>query len=75
MCLTFYENLNYIILLRCFKDASSPAGGKWWQKEVEETEYELDIAIPLALVEGEENEVEVEDTGDVYKLVSKPPVR
>ena len=52
----------------CISKAPTLEEKKWWEKEYEETEYELDISIPIAVVE---NKVVVEDTEDIYSMPDK----
>merc|ERR1719322_802907 len=46
----------------------SKEGGKWWEREETNAEYEYDIDIPLVMQEGEYTGVMVYDTEDVYSM-------
>ena len=56
------------MLSYCSKAQNTDGGVKWWQKESDCAEYELDIDIPLQIVGGN---VVVEDTEDDYVIPEK----
>ena len=49
----------------CSKAQNTDSGVKWWQKESDCAEYELDIDIPLQIVGGNEG---VDETEYEYSL-------
>jgi len=51
----------------------SKEGGKWWEGEETNAEYEADINIPLVMQEGDYTGIMVEDTKDVYSMPTHSP--